>query len=414
MAELLFFKPPFSSGSFTRSGSIYPPLGLCQLAACFSVGRYVIFDAEAEGLGNQATEDRIRLIKPKIVLMTASSFTLKIIECWAAWFKHNGILLVVGGPHPTLLPQETFDQCTSVDIAVRGEAESILPEIVDSLLSGASLPENSCCVREPWGQITKGNVHRIKDFSEVPFPVFNGLDITRYRCPDMKSGPMVTMMTSRGCNGRCTFCSVRSLHGDKLRGWSAAQVVAELKKLRSQGVREVSFFDDNFAMDKPRLLEICSGMIEQRIDLMWFCNARADMLDDKVVEAMSKAGCHQVYLGLESGAEVILNGIQKDLTLLQSQNGVNLLRKYGITVSAGFIIGLPGETNETVEETIGFASKLKLDRVQFSKFTPLPGSLLARKNTNTIPNDFHSVSDDQVGQWVQQAYASMPESELIG
>lgn len=407
MPDLLFFKPSHTASAFTRSGSIYPPLGLCQLAAHFTPGTYAIFDAEAEGLDEEATRVRIHTLAPTIVLMTSSSFTLPLVEYWADWLKKSGIQLVVGGPHPTLMPQDSFAQCPSVDVMVRGEADLVLPGIVKALLTGLPLPENSCCLRTESGKVILGAKHRVDSFADLPFPVFTGLNLEKYRCPDMKSGPMVTMMTSRGCTGRCSFCSTRTLHGNKFRGWGAAQVIHELRRLSSEGVREISFFDDNFVMDRQRLLEICAGIVEHKIDIGWFCNARADMLDDEIVAAMARAGCHQVYLGLESGSEVMLKSIHKDLTLEQSRAGVRCLRKHKIGVSAGFIIGLPGETDDTVAQTIRFAAELRPDRYQFSRFTPLPGSKLATANQFDDRANFHAATDDQVGRWQRFAYAAM-------
>lgn len=404
MSELLFFKPPNSASKFTRSGSIYPPLGLCQLAAMFPGEQVEILDAEAEDLDTESAKGRIARINPRVALLTASSFTLPLIEEWARWFKDQKIQVVVGGPHPTLLPRDFFQKCPSVDLAIRGEGELILPAIVKSLQDKAPFPDQACCWRTGTGEIRIGKVHRIQDFSNHPFPDFSNLDMTKYWCPDAKRRPMATMMTTRGCNNSCGFCSAPALHGKKTRGWSPQQILEELQRLHSCGIREVSFLDDGFTSNRERAIEICTGIRRLDLDLSWFCNARADSFDKELVSAMANAGCHQVYLGLESGSEQILSNARKNLNLDQMRRGVGLVREQGIGISAGFVIGLPGETDDTVLQSISLANELKPDRIQFSRYVPLPGSRLGKMVTGHTECNFHRKGRDQVGVWIEEAY----------
>ena len=404
MTDLLFFKPPHSASRFTRSHSIYPPLGLCQLSVQFPAGRKRILDAEAEGLDSSAAKIKIADISPQVVLMTASSFTLPLIEEWARWFKENDIRVIAGGPHPTLLPKDFFARCPSVDLAIRGEAESVLPAVIESLLRGKNLPSEICCQRTPGGEILVGRVQRISNFRDHPFPDFTGLDMTRYWCPDARCRPMATMMTTRGCRHRCSFCSAPALSGGKVRGWAPTQVLDELTRLASRGIREISFLDDGFTSNRERAKALCSVILERGLNLSWFCNARADCLDEELALVMAKSGCHQVYLGLESGSEQILRSVNKDLHLDQVRRGARLLRGQGIGISAGFVIGLPGESEYTVAETIRLARELQPDRIQFSRFTPLPGSPLGRKAGKISGGDFHSRGQDLVGRWIEEAY----------
>lgn len=404
MSDLLFFKPANTASNFTRSGSIYPPLGLCQLAAMFPREQVMVMDAEAEALDDQVAQARIESISPKIAMMTASSFTLDIVEQWASWFKYRDIPVIVGGPHPTLLPEDFFRRCPSVDLAVRGEAELVLPSLVGSIFDSRPPESDDCCLRLPSGELHISKTHRVRDFSSLPFPSFSELDMTKYWCPDARLKPLATMMTARGCNQHCTFCSTPAIAGRKPRGWSPEQVVEELWHLCQSGIREVSFLDDGFTSDRQRAISICHGILKAGIGLSWFCNARADCLDDELVRTLADAGCHQIYLGLESGSEEILRKIQKRLTVDQMKRGTALLRRYGIGVSAGFVIGFPGETRETVDQTISLAWNLKPDRIQFSRFLPLPGSTLCKTFKNYAPTSFHDRGQDQTGQWIDEAY----------
>ncbi len=404
MKDLLFFKPPSSSSRFTRSGSIYPPLGLCQLAAMFNEDEYLILDAEVEGLDEEQARQKIGLINPRLVALTVSSFSLKLYERWAKWFKRNNIIVVAGGPHPTLMPEDFFNKCPNIDWAIRGEGELVFPIVVKALLNNKLPTSGICSQRKENGTIVIGESHRVNDFAKHPFPVFHGLDLFKYWCPDADQAPMITMMTGRGCPGRCSFCSAPTLHGRKIRGWSVGQVLLELKKLANMGIREISFLDDGFTTDRKRAAALCQGIVDEGLDISWFCNARVDRLDDTLVVMMKSAGCHQVYLGLESGSQKILNKVKKGLLLQSAEVGVEILRRHDLGISAGFVIGLPGEDDNTVDQTINFASRIKPDRIQFSRFVPLPGSELGKWGAVDSSNEFHSGGTGRIERWIESAY----------
>jgi radical SAM superfamily enzyme YgiQ (UPF0313 family) len=404
MNKILFLKPPNSSSRFTRSGSLYPPLGLCQLAAMFSKDEFSLLDAEADGMSDEQARVQIEKIDPRFAILTASSFNLNVIEKWARWFKGNDIIVIAGGPHPTLLPFDFFSKCPSVDYAVRGEGELILPHLLHALKNGRTIPEGACSERVTHGGIKAGRKHRMQDFTWHPFPTFDGLNLEKYWCPDAAHSPMITMMTARGCPNRCSFCSAPALHGRRLRGWSVTQVLNELQRLVVLGVKEISFLDDGFTSNRERAVEICKGMINEGLGLSWFCNARADRLDNSLAAIMSEAGCHQIYLGLESGSQQILYNVNKDLDLSTVRPTVDILRKNNVGVSAGFVIGLPGENDKTVEETIRFACELKPDRIQFSRFVPLPGSALGNIQSTGLSGEFHKGGSTRLEVWIREAY----------
>ncbi len=134
-----------------------------------------------------------------------------------------------------------------------------------------------------------------REFQSLPFPRFDGLPIHNYWCPDAKKKPMVTFMTARGCPFKCGFCNSPLLFGKAVRGWEVPAILDELQRLVVEaGVQEVSFVDDVFTAVPRRTLELCRGMIERRLGLSWFCNARADQINGTLAAAMAEAGCHQV------------------------------------------------------------------------------------------------------------------------
>jgi radical SAM superfamily enzyme YgiQ (UPF0313 family) len=406
---VVLLQPPNLCKTFTRSGSVYPPLGLCQLAAVDRNNLIQVFDAEGEGLTDEQTENILRELQPKIVGLTATSFTLEIVEKWAKFCKSINAKIIVGGPHPSLSPLNTFEKCPSIDFIVRGEGEVVINELIELILTKKFDTQLSgVCSRNGNDFHIDNEILKINDFSELPFPDLSSMPIHNYWCPDAISKPMVTMMTTRGCPYRCEFCSSPAVMGKKVRGWSVEQVISEVKHLHFElGVKEISFVDDVFTINRKRTLELCAEIVKNNIKITWFCNARADHIDEEIARAMKLSGCHQVYLGFESGSQTILDNIKKGTTVERLVKGAEILKQNGIDRSIGFVLGLPGENEETVLQSIALAQKLQPERLQFTRFTPLVGSPL--ENFKMNENGFHKQGNDQVGTWIKRAY-----SECLG
>lgn len=402
---VVLLQPPNLCKTFTRSGSVYPPLGLCQLAAVERNNLIQVFDAEGENLTDEQTENLLQELKPRIVGLTVTSFTLELVEKWAKFCKTLNAKIIVGGPHPSLSPHNTFEKCPSVDFIVRGEGEVVINELIEQILTEKFDNQLSgVCSRNGNEFHIDNEILKVSDFSQLPFPDFSNMSIHNYWCPDVVGKPMVTMMTARGCPYKCEFCSSPAVMGKKVRGWNIEQVISELKYLHFDlGVKEISFVDDVFTINRKRTLELCNGIVKNNIQITWFCNARADHIDEEIARAMKLSGCHQAYLGFESGSQTILDNINKGTTIDKLVKGAEILKKHEIDRSIGFVLGLPGENEETVLQSISLAKKLKPERLQFTRFTPLVGSPL--ENFKINENGFHKQGDDQVGIWIKKAYA---------
>jgi radical SAM superfamily enzyme YgiQ (UPF0313 family) len=407
---VILLQPPDLCKIFTRSGSVYPPLGLCQLAAADRNNVIQVVDAEGEGFTNEETEKLLKTIKPKIVGLTATSFTLEIVERWAKFCKTINAKVIVGGPHPSLSPLNTFEKCPSIDYIVRGEGEVVINELIEQILDDKrNIQLAGVCSRNKNCFYIDDEILKVNDFSELPFPDLSDMPIHKYWCPDAVSHPMATMMTTRGCPYQCEFCSSPAVMGKKVRGWSVELVISQLKYLHFElGVKEISFVDDVFTINRKRTIELCNEIVKQNIKITWFCNARADHIDDEMARAMKVAGCHQTYLGFESGAQVILDNIKKGTTVEKLVQGAEILKSNGIGISIGFVLGLPGENEETVLKSIELAKSLKPQRLQFTRFTALVGSPL--ENFKMNENGFHKQGDDQVGNWIKKAYQACQSS----
>lgn len=212
------------------------------------------------------------------------------------------------------------------------------------------------------------------------------------------------MQLSRGCPNYCAFCSASYVQGRKIRYFPTNAIFDQLEYLtKDLKIKEISFVDDGFTTNIKMALEICNGIIERTLKLSWFCNARADCLDEELVKKMKQAGCHQVYIGCESGNDQILKSVNKNITFKQLFNVSELVHKYDINLSVGFIIGLPGETFETVKESVDLAKALKPNKIQFSRFISLPGSKLYKEvGRNSFL--FHQKYDDEIGKLINSAY----------
>lgn len=401
---VVFLQPPEQCKTFTRSGSVYPPLGLCQLQAVDRNNLIQVLDAEGEGLTQIETEQYLKQISPKVIGLTITSFTLDLVEQWAGYAKSIGAVVVVGGPHASLAPEDTFNKCPSVDFIIRGEGEIIINEFLERLFNDEDVSKISgVCKRIDEGYLISSEIVKVDDFDNLVFPKLDELPISNYWCPDAQNTPMVTMMTTRGCPHQCQFCSSPAVMGRNIRGWSVEQVISELKFLHFElGVKEISFVDDVFTINRRRTIALCNEMVKNKLNITWFCNARADHINEEVAVAMRRAGCHQTYLGFESGAQSILNTIKKATTIERLTKGADILHQHGIARSIGFVLGLPGENDETIAQSIALAKRLKPERLQFTRFTPLVGSGLQDFKFET--NGFHQKGNDQIGAWIEQAY----------
>ena len=187
---------------------------------------------------------------------------------------------------------------------------------------------------------------------------------------------MTTMITSRGCPFRCSYCD-QSVFGRTWRYHSAEYVLQEIVHLKeSYGIDFISFEDDNFLLSKDRAMEICQKMLDHSLNIGWSCTGRANEVDDELLPLMKRAGCKTIYIGVESGSPRILELINKRVTMDQIRRSIRLIKKYDISVTGSFILGIPSGTKKDIQKTIDFALSLPLDGASFFTFTPYPNTPL--------------------------------------
>lgn len=388
----------------SKAHTITPPLGLGYLAACVRARGHeaAIIDLARERAGAEKGAALVKAQAPDLIgLGIMSSAYLPAKELVAAIRQElPDTPLVIGGPHVTALAEDAMEDF-GVDLAMTGECEQSFPELVEAMAAGGSLDGGSLAGSPQDGSpLNNGRLDGIPglcfrdggivvgergdftdDLDSLPFPAWDLMDPRSY--PDLphqllhKKFPVAPVMTSRGCPYDCSFCASTALWG---RGWrtrSAENVVDEIEMLvRDFDVKEIHFEDDNFTLKASHAAAVCEEILRRGIDIVWACpnGVRIDTLDDDLLELMRRSGCYSLGFGIESGSQAVLEKNNKKLKLDRVADQVEMVKRHGIEAFGFFIIGLPGETVETIRETIRFARRVPFDRANFGLLSPLPGS----------------------------------------
>lgn len=284
------------------------------------------------------------------------------------------IKVIVGGQHPTLLPEEMLDY-QEIDFVVRGEGEETVAELLDALRADASdySPIKGLSFRLD-GIIANNPVRPLlEQLDALPLPSLGRLLHLETFSPLQLS----TVMTSRGCPYQCGFCSSGKMWSRKVRFRSVKNVMQEIKSLKeSHGVKNITFMDDSFTVNKKRVIDFCTSLLDEQLDITWSCLTRVNMINDDIIKLMKKAGCTKVDIGIESGNQRVLELISKDITREDIRRAVKVLRRNRMFWSGFFMFGFPTETEREVLDTLQFMKELRPDWVNISIFTPYPGTPL--------------------------------------
>ena len=360
-----------------------PSLGLAYLAAMSEQrGDQVrVLDMQVE---DRPLREVMAEYPPDVVGITAT--TIQIESAWSVARELRNLAearIVLGGSHPTVLPEESV-QRPEVDIVVRGEGEITWVELCSRLEEGASLDGVLGITYEQGGEILHTPDRPvIEDVDSLPFPAYHLFDMGRYSnlqpTLDHIEGPSYPLLSSRGCPYRCNYCSQILPRGWRAR--SPESVIQEWRWLvKDLGAAEIGVLDDSFNIDRQRALEICDLIIAEGLNhVPWIMinGIRANLADEELLGRMREAGCIRTAFGVESGNQRILDTvIHKQLTLDQVRAAFRAAKAVGMETIGFFIIGLPGETEETMEDTIRFACELDPIVANFSMATPFPGTVM--------------------------------------
>jgi len=366
----------------TWSPNIYPPLGLCYIAASLEQAGH---DVDILDMNSHRVSDRAMLqgIEDSPIvgiggLVTEYAEVVRLVKVIKDTDENK--IVILGGPLATTHSEELL-VASGADVAVVGEGEQTIVELVDAIetKNTAGVPPIKGIVymagRKP--VISQHRAHEMH-LDNIPHPARHLLDMGQYsthhfqtfgiKVPKMKSS---TMITSRGCPYRCSFC----FGNTKWRARSPEDIVSEMRELRDDyDIRGFVFNDDTFVVNRKRVLNFCTLLERELPDVAWYCNGRVNLMDEEMIEAMAGCGCVGLAYGIESGNQGILDSVKKQITLEQVEQITALTKKHGIHATGYFMLGILGDTMRTILETLDFAEKLDLDFYGFGITSPIPGT----------------------------------------
>jgi anaerobic magnesium-protoporphyrin IX monomethyl ester cyclase len=389
--KVALVNPPITEGTFRHQ--LYLPIGLAYLAAVLQENgiEVKVIDCQALDINHERLRSELISYQPNIVGITsiAPLMSSALLSAKAVKETLPGVPVVMGGPHATFMDEQIIAKESAVDLIVRGEGEQTLLEIAQNLgvqnkirsIQGITFRDNNQVLRTP-------NRPFIQNLDALPRPAYNQFQLDKYRLFGKRVLPVIT---SRGCPFQCNFCVATRMFGKEYRMRSAESVLDELEWLKNtHGAEAFTFYDDTLTFNKERLYKICDGMKSRGINLPWDCQTRVDQVTPEVLAKMRAAGCQQVFFGVESGCQKVLNAISKKTRVEQNEKAIKMAKDAGLFVTISLIIGYPGETQDTLKETLTFVQKTKPDDVYVCVATPFPGTELR----NAVEKNGWKISDN--------------------
>jgi anaerobic magnesium-protoporphyrin IX monomethyl ester cyclase len=372
--KVLLINPPYPFDEFPT-----PPFGLVSL------GGYLLeqgIDVKIEDyIVTPYSKERVKRIlaeySPDVVGATGVTMNINTSLRIMRDYKEidPDIIAVMGGPHVTFDAENILLKNNSIDCVVRGEGEITFVEFLRELSMGRSpkyVAGTSC--RENGRVIHNEDRPFIEDINILPYPARHLVQLSKYKA----MGLPVNMITSRGCPYKCIFCVGRKMIGKKIRNFDVKRVVDEFELISRMGFNQINIVDDLFTANKKRCIAICDEIINRGISHKWNAFSRVDTVSKELLEKLKEAGCATLCFGIESGNQEILDTIKKRTTLEKCRKAVALCNACGIEPMASYILGLPGETRETVEKTLKFAEQL-CTNYGFHILAPFPGTEVREK-----------------------------------
>jgi len=391
--KLVLINPPtsfdhlYGNWNLSALDTYCPPLGLLYIAGYVREHGYEIHvvDVPALGLSLQNTIDYVLSLKPDLVGLTAMTTNILNANAIAEGLKGNGFTanVVIGGPHFTATSVETLQRFPSIDYGVLGEGEITFLELIQKISNNIDVKDiQGLAWRQDDGSITVNSPRpMIHDLNILPFPAWDLLpnfpNAYPHNALETKRLPAASIITSRGCPHKCTFCD-RAVYGSVVRHHSAEYTLEMIRHLKSNyGIKDLMIVDDNFLLDKKKLFYICDKIIEENMDLKWYCLSHVKFMTEDRLRKIKEAGCWIMEVGIESGCERILRLLRRTTPKSQIADAIKRAKKNGIKIKGNFIFGLPTETKESLEETIQFATSIDISLFQQSFLTIWPGCELS-------------------------------------
>ncbi len=368
--------------------TVWPPLSLALIASLLEKGGWDVqlLDCGVEGIDSYGLKRKMTEFKADFVVFTTATPTIDSDLSVTRLAKEvcPNAKIACFGIQVTVFPDEAFHLTEGLDYIVRGEPEFTFRELAEALKGKGSISSILGVSYQGNGGIVHNPDRGFPDkLDELPFPAWHLINPIHYRLP-FSGRPFLLITPARGCPYQCIFCAAMTYYGRKLRYHSPGRVVEEMKWVKDRfGIEDLLFWSEVFNARKDFVLALCDELERRNVRLNWVCSSRVDQVDKETLKRIHQAGCWMISYGIESGCQEILDQSKKEASLEQARNAVSLAKEAGLEVVGHFVLGLPGETRETIKETLRFAKGLGLDYAQFYCAVPLPGTLLydlARSN----------------------------------
>ncbi|NQT90488.1 MAG: B12-binding domain-containing radical SAM protein [Candidatus Omnitrophica bacterium] len=374
--------------NYSENAIQLPNLGMAYLAGLLREKGFDVqfIDANVLNLAKEEIIARLNDFKPEYLLYSSITDNFQDTLSWIEEIKQDyNKPVIIGGPHMEIFPEETLTY-DCIDYGVIGDGWETLPELLSALNDKKDISEvKGVCFRKDGKVVVTDPRPKHVGLEDVPFPARDLLPNEKYDTVLSKKRPITTMITTLGCPFRCTYCCTET----KIRSRSAEHIVAEIEEcINRYGIKEIEFYDETFTIDKKRMFKVLDLIEEKGLDFLWSIRTRADCVNREMIQRMAKAGCMRINYGIESADEKILESINRDIPPQMIKDAVKWSREAGITVFGFFMIGLPGDTKESIEKTLDLMVELDLDFVQLNKFVPIPKSEIYEDIKRDTGEDF--------------------------
>jgi len=368
--------------------TLWPPISLATIGAVLEEDGHMvkIVDCAAQGVKWEELERLINKFSPQVVIWSTGTPSIKSDLELASFVKRCDVKIftAVFGTHVTVLDKKCMDNFPEIDFIIRNEPELTINELIKSLQGNGDVKDVAgVTFRNDAGEIIV-NPERpfIGNLDNLPLPAWHLINLDCYRLP-LKGKRYLMISPLRGCPFNCSFCTCQTYYGKRLRKRSVESVLKEIEyDIERFEVRDFFFWAETFVVDKEYIRQLCSAIVERGISISWTSNSRVDTVDAPLLKLMAKAGCWMISYGVESGSQRILDEVDKGIKVEQAYEAVAWSKEAGIKTVGHFILGLPGETEESMKQTINYSKRLGLDLAQFYCAVPFPGSRLYERALN--------------------------------
>lgn len=383
-------------------GGTVPPFGLLSLATTLEKADFDVTFLDAQG--EHLTLDHVKKMIKDYDVAVCSTSTMTVNEdsltLQELQEENPKLKTVIFGSHSTFMPEHTLAK-GGINFIIKNEPEFAVRDLIKAMEKNDGSEYKALGTgykdKETGENVLNPDYPFIENIDDLPIPNVDLLPKNvEWFNPIVKQMPYVTAFASRGCPAKCTFCTAPYFYGANIRYKSVDRMVEEVKYYLENGFKEVYFRDETFTANKQFVMEFCQRIIDENINFTWIANARVVTVDEEMLNMMKKAGCHLIKYGVESGVQELLDNVRKGIRLEDTRRAFELMNQVGIDSHAHMMLGIPGETEETIEQTLAFVKEIDPTTVTFGVCTPYPGTPLYEEVANVHP-EIRDGSDSDLG-----------------